>query len=795
MLRAQAVLVIGEVGEARASLARLLEGAGYQVAVAQPPTDGADSVEVGRRVGLVLIGPGLPCEAVEAAARQVATQVAARHHAGSGGGAAVVALCGAEALASGPSWRERLEALGVDDLLAWPQPPEALLAYVRAVMASQRRVRRAQAGEAKLRAVLQSEPECVKVVSLDGHILDMNPAGLRMIEADEALCQSQAWRGLPMIERVHPADRAAFMALHAQVCAGGSGELVFRGVTLKGATRWMETHAVPLRDDEGEVEAALAVTRDITERKAAEALLREQATLLDCAQDAILVRDLNHRVTYWNRGAERLYGWSAQEVLGQSVRDLLYDNPHRFDAATAAVLSQGEWSGEIEHLTRRGERRVVEGRWAQVRGDGGEVKGVLAINTDITQRKALEAQILRAQRLESIGTLAGGIAHDLNNALAPVMLAAQALRERLEAHTGQRPDQTADAAAGINAAEALAEVALIEQSARRGAQMVRQVLSFARGGSGARLRVQVGEVAAEMLRIIRDTFPKDIQCRLTVAPDVSPVEADPTQLFQLLTNLCVNARDAMPRGGTLTLCVEQAQLDEVYAGMTLGAKPGDYVLLRVEDSGVGIAAEVLDRIFDPFFTTKGVGEGTGLGLSTAHAIVKGYGGFINVYSEVGKGTRFRVYLPACAPAAASADPDAPGPNGAGALPRGNGEWVLVVDDEESIRNVSRRTLERYGYHVLTAANGAEAVSVYVAHRDKVAVVITDMAMPIMDGPATIMALRSLDPHLRIIGSSGLGANGNAARAAGAGVKHFVPKPYTVEVLLKTLRAALTDLPL
>ena len=366
--------------------------------------------------------------------------------------------------------------------------------------------------------------------------------------------------------------------------------------------------------------------------------------------------------------------------------------------------------------------------------------------------------------------LAGGIAHDLNNTLAPILMTVGLLREQ-EKDPSRRDD-----------------LETIEVCSQRAAEMVGQLLNFARGVDGRRVRTRVGQITSEVQKIIRDSFPKDVVLNVTLPNDQWELNADPTQLHQLLMNLAVNARDAMPHGGVITLAVEHVILDEVYAGMNLEAKPGPYVLLRIEDTGVGMPREIVERIFDPFFTTKEVGKGTGLGLSTAHSIVRGHGGFIHVYSEVGKGTRFHVYLPADVEASAAEEVAIE----QSSMPRGKGELVLVVDDEEIIRSVAKRTLERFGYRVMLANHGAEAVSQYAQHGKEIDVVLTDMSMPVMDGPATIVALRSLNPRVKIIGSSGLNANGNVAKAVGAGVQHFVPKPYTADVMLRVLRKILTE---
>lgn len=527
--------------------------------------------------------------------------------------------------------------------------------------------------------------------------------------------------------------------------------------------RWYDIRAYP--SEEG-----LAVYfKDISADVLAERRLREQAELLDRAQDAILVRDLDHRILFWNKGAERIYGWSRHQALGEVVRDLLYHEPERFDRATQHVLDHGEWSGELEHLRSDGALICVEGRWSLVYDDLGNPSRILAINTDITERKLLMNQFLRAQRLESIGTLAGGIAHDLNNVLAPILLSVAMLRQEV---TEPALQESLD---------------LISKSAQRGADMVKQVLGFARGYEPSQRRVDVVAILGDIERVVRDTFPKNIEFDLDIGNDLSAISGDPTQVHQVLINLLVNARDAMPQGGVLRLEAKNVHLDEHYAAMSIGAEPGHYLRFSVVDSGAGMPASILDKVFDPFFTTKDVGQGTGLGLSTVAAIARSYGGFVNVYSDEGVGSTFRVYFRALTDLESRA-PAAPQVE----IVRGQGELILVIDDESSVRDITRQTLEAFGYRVLTAADGAEAIAEYAQRRDEIALVLTDMLMPVMDGPTTIRALRRMDPEVKVIGASGLGANGSVARAADAGLKHFLPKPYSAEVLLLKIREVLEE---
>jgi PAS domain S-box-containing protein len=510
------------------------------------------------------------------------------------------------------------------------------------------------------------------------------------------------------------------------------------------------------------------VARDITERKKAQEQIAEQAALLDKARDAILVRDLGGSILFWNSGAERIYGWARQEALGRNVGELLYSNPKQFEDINGLAIRQGEWHGELQHLTRDKKQINIEARWTLIRDHEGNPKSVLAINTDITDKKKIEAQFLRAQRMESIGTLAGGIAHDLNNILAPIILSIEFLKTISDHPQAKKILET------------------IDVSAKRGSDIVRQVLSFARGLEGKRIEVQPKHLLKDLENIIKDTFPRDIRLQFSIPNDTWTILGDPTQVHQILLNLCVNARDAMSNGGSLAVGVENCVFDEQYAAMNIEAKVGRYVGIHVTDSGVGIPRDILNKIFEPFFTTKEVNKGTGLGLSTVMAIVKSHGGFVTVYSELGKGTTFKVYLPALERSSEAREHLLQKAK----LPRGNGETVLVIDDEDSILTVTSQTLQAFGYAVLTATNGAEALAVYVQHKTEIAIVLTDMMMPIMDGAATIQALFRINPAVKIIAASGLRANGDGAQTSDASIKHFLTKPYTAEALLTSIRAIL-----
>ena len=497
--------------------------------------------------------------------------------------------------------------------------------------------------------------------------------------------------------------------------------------------------------------------------------LLEQASLLDKAQDAIMVSGLDRKVAYWNKGAERLYGWTRDEAMGRVTTELFYvsGGPDEANTAYEAVLRMGEWTGELRPVTKSGQAVIVESRFTLVRDRHGQPHSVLSIDTDVSERRQLERQFYRAQRLESIGTLAGGIAHDLNNVLTPIMMGIELLKDSVTHPTDREV------------------LATIGASASRGAEMVRQVLSYARGLEGRRVEIKAAELVADVERIARDTLPKTIDIRTNVEPGLPPLLGDPTQFHQVLLNLCVNARDAMPAGGQLTIGAALVMVDDRDRSAGVDLPPGAYVKIEVADTGTGIAAEIADKIFDPFFTTKEPGKGTGLGLSTSLTIVKSHGGQVRVVSEPGRGARFAIYLPASTGAGGESLISDIAPR-----PLGGGHTVLVVDDEAAIRMIAQRTLEAAGYRVLLASDGAEAIATFDAHHRAIAAVMLDMTMPVLAGVPTIQAMARINGSVPIIAVSGISANEQLARTASAQVKVFLPKPFTSDTLLKALQQVL-----
>ncbi len=622
-----------------------------------------------------------------------------------------------------------------------------------------------QGSRQMLRSVLDTVPVRVFWKDTEGRYLGCNQpfAGDAGFDSPEALIgrndHDMGWKDQADLYRAD--DR--------QVIASGIPKLQYEEpqTTPAGTRLWLRTSKIPLRDLEGRIVGILGTYEDITERKRAEERIREQAVMLDAANDAIYVRTLDHTVTYWNDAAERLCGWARAEALGRKITELGGVDREAFEAAHAVLLEQGSWTGELKWLSKAGKEFIVFCRWTVLPDEQGRPRKILAINTDITEKKKFEAQYLRAQRIEGIGALAGGIAHDLNNILQPILMTAPLLRET----TGD--------------SESREMLDTVENCAQRGADIIKQLLTFARGEPSARVPLPVRHLLGEMNKLIQETFPKNIQLHVNVPQNLWQVLGDATQIHQALMNLCVNARDAMSYGGTLTLAAKNLTLDEAFAAMMSGAKPGPYVCVSVTDTGMGIPPENLDRIFDPFFTTKEIGKGTGLGLATVLGIARGHGGFVLVNSQTGKGTTFELYLPASLETKAAALPERET-----LPPRAGGELILVVDDETGVRGVVQRALEKHGYRVVPAAEGAEAMGLFARHRAEIRAVLTDMMMPEMDGPSLVRALRHLEPQLPILGMTGVGEKADIKGLETLDLLVLLTKPFNSVTLLGVLHQAL-----
>jgi PAS domain S-box-containing protein len=621
------------------------------------------------------------------------------------------------------------------------------------------------------RTILDAIPAHLAVLDRSGVIIYINESWRRFLRSPQGPC-GYVEIGQNYIEFCESADHA-FDGMGPQLAAG------IRKVMQADAQPYSLTHPVHREDKSkwyrvtatslgrSHVIGAVVMYQDVTEQYLAEEQIREQAMLLDQAEDAISVQDLQGRILYWNDCATRLHGWEAKEVLGRRAEDFLYPDLPPVKEAGAILLRCGVWRGELKEVSKDGRELILQTRWTLVHDASGNPKSVLSISTDVTERKKFESQMLRLQRMEGIGTLAGGMAHDLNNMLLPILMSADLLKDRLQ--------DPAD--------RDLAET--VEISAKRGVEMVRRVLAFARGSESKWTRVSPFVVVKEIATTIGETFLKQVHLVTDVSADVWSVFGDPTEVHQVLLNLVVNARDAMPGGGTLGISVTNVRLDEHQVSLNEGAVAGAHVRFAVSDTGSGIAPEIREKIFDPFFTTKAVGKGTGLGLSTTIGIVKNYRGFINLTSQVGCGSTFEFYLPADFSAISS--PEKLPKNES---PRGNGEMVLVIDDEPAIRRIIRQTLKRFGYRVVTANDGPKGLSIYAQRQTEIAAVVTDMMMPNVGGVATITALLRINSQAKTIVVTGFVTDAQQQAAMAAGATEFLAKPFTTEKLLATLKTVL-----
>ena len=526
-----------------------------------------------------------------------------------------------------------------------------------------------------------------------------------------------------------------------------------------------------------EVAADLSFALDIFERnrqrEVEQRQLRLQHSALEAAANAIVITNREGVIQWVNEAFTRLTGYQREEAIGANPR-LLKSGAHDeefYRQMWKTVLAGSVWQGELTNKRKDGVLYHEEMTITPVRSDAGEITHFIAIKQDVTERRKLEQQFLRAQRMQSIGLLAGGVAHDLNNVMAPVLMALPLLRGGLPA---EQRDHILDT---------------LERSIQRGANIVQQVLTFARGVEVQRVRVQPRHLIREIAKIAEETFPRDIDTRATVPGNLWPVSGDPTQIHQVLLNLAVNARDAMPDGGQLTFSARNVELGEPLQFMDFEIPPGRYTSLSVTDTGTGIAPDTLERMFEPFFTTKPAGKGTGLGLSTVLGIVKSHGGLVEVQTKPGAGSTFKVFLPAVPPEAApAAAPLRP------ILPQGHGETIMLVDDEAAVLQLTRSILLANGYKVVTAKEGMQALARFTQSGQTISAVITDLMMPFMDGLTLTRALRDLNSSVPVVATTGLmnppGEPDRAAQLRELGVKHFLAKPFQADTLLTTLHNAL-----
>ncbi len=657
----------------------------------------------------------------------------------------------------------------------------------------------------------------------------------------------------------------------------------------------LDRYSSPVRDKAGKYYGRIWTFRDITERKRAEERIAEQASLIDQIHDVIAVRDLDHRILFWNKGAERLYGWTTEEVTGRQINELIQPDLEVFQEAVKAVLRDGSWSGEMQKVTKAGAKLTLQSRWTLLRDAQNRPKSILVIGTDITEHKQaedelrrseerfrllienasdlitilngdgiirfqspsakrllgyepeevvcrnafefihpadarhtagalkraladstapvsveyrfrhqdgtwhvlqsigrsipgeapdgfivinsrdvtesrkLEEQLRQSQKMDAIGQLAGGVAHDFNNILAVIQLQASLLKMAKNV-----------------SAEQLNFACEIEKAAQRAANLTRQLLLFSRKQAMQLLDLNLNDVVTHIAKMLQRVLGEDVQVQFRFSPHTLLIHADAGMIDQILLNLTVNARDAMPKGGQLIIETYAVEFDQATAAHTSQARPGSFVCLSVSDTGCGISSEILPRIFEPFFTTKDVGKGTGLGLATVFGIVQQHQGWIDVDSEVGQGTTFRVYLPRVASASDKGVVRPPLTS-----IHGGDETILLVEDDFTLRAAMQSALLRLGYRVLEASTGDEALQVWKQHRDKIQLLLTDLVMPGgMTGKELAGQLLQRDPNLRVIYVTGYSAETTSRDFLLEEGANFITKPFETHRLAQTLRKCL-----
>lgn len=662
---------------------------------------------------------------------------------------------------------KRFDVLLSLSLLRSPdQTPIGMIGYSMDITERKQTEVALQQSQQQLEGIINNSTAVIFVKDLQGRYILVNRGFTELFHLSEEELQ-----GKTDYDFFPQTTAASLLASDRQVIETRKAMTVEESLPFADGIYTYVTVKFPLFDVEGKPDAVCGISTNITEHKKAEEKIREQAALIDITTDAIFVCNLDKQILFWNQSAESIYGWTTAEVLGKNAKELLYAKTSpQVEIARLTVLKDSSWQGELNQVTKHGKNIIVHSRWTLVRDELGNPQSILIVNTDITDKKQLEAQFFRNQRLENLGILASGIAHDLNNILTPILSGSQLLPLRL-----------------VNLDEQSRQLLKMQQdSAKRGAELIKQILSFARGVEGKRFPLQITHLLKEMEQIVKSTFPKSIAITSYIPTQITAtVLADPTQIHQVLMNLCINARDAMPNGGTLSLKAESFYVDENYAQMNLEAKVGNYVVITVSDTGFGIPQEILNRIFEPFFTTKESGKGTGLGLATVIGIIKNHDGFMTVESKQGLGSQFKVYLPAC-------DQKVIDKTDETEINQGNGELILIVDDEASIRDINKASLENYNYQIITAKDGIEAVALYAQYENKISLVLMDIEMPSMNGILAMQILSNMNPSIKIIAISGLESNRDRIQNIGLSMPVFLAKPYTIKDLLKTVTLVLNN---
>lgn len=648
--------------------------------------------------------------------------------------------------------------------------------------------RRLRDARALLHDLVQQAPFSIQVLDATGRVIEINAAHERLVgvsreayfatmtEDFRVYLRRSMPAGAEALDRAFRGESVEMPPFFYQAVAGPHGAAsplsprLARGI-------WLAARAFPVVGEGGRVAYVVMINEDVTERVRLEqeraATERRYRQLVESLDDAVVVFDEHRIITMWNPAAERIYGWKAAEVIGRSSQDVLATQTEAEapEAVMARIAREGTWHGTLRQRTRDG--RIIEvecaASYVPWQGAPGEERGVVVcVNRDVTEHRRMQAQLVHAQKMESVGTLAGGIAHEFNNMLAGILGYASLLAQKV-----------LDPAVGR-------AVRIIQESASRGARLTQQLLTFARKQEVTRVGLDVNQCVESSMSFLSQIIGKSVDVRLDLDPALRAIHGDPAQMEQVLVNLALNARDSMVAGGSIRIETRNVRLPA--DGGPAALPPGAYVRLAVEDTGAGMPPDVLARVFEPFFTTKQTGAGTGLGLAVVYGIVQEHGGSILVRSMPGEGTTFEVYLPA-------ADGVVAGPQrlAVADLPGGSAA-ILVVDDEPTVREMAAEMLRALGYETTTAPDGPTAVATVQAQGEAIDLVLLDLIMPGMDGLETFRAIRDVRPDARVVLSTGLNRDHLAQEVLAEGGAGFVAKPYDLRQLAVAVHEALRGEP-
>ena len=664
--------------------------------------------------------------------------------------------------------------------IQWEERPAALV-FMTDVTNRREAEEALRQSEERYRNFFDTCRDAVFMTTADGRFVDVNDSALEMLGYEPGDRVNLLQQRVDAIY-AHPHEREAHVDVVGHL--GFSKDYPVHLKKKDGTLIDTLVTTVARKNADGAVIGFQGTARDVTERKRAETAMRESEqrfrTLLeDVSSVPVQGYDEERTLVFWNSASERLFGYTKEEAIGKQLEDLIIPSYMRADVINAVHkwLTTGERipSGELGLVRKDGSLVPVFSNHVMLENlQGG--KEMYCVVLDLTKLKkaeeeriALRSQLSEAQKMEAIGTLASGIAHDFNNLLQVTLGFSELL---MEGKT--RDDRDYD------------ELQKIHTAARSGAELVQNLLTFCRKVEPQMVTMSLNQQIVHVERLLFRTIPKMIAIRLELAGDLYQINADPVRLEQVLMNLAVNARDAMPEGGTLTIATKNVMLDRSYRRNHPNAKIGAHVMLSVSDTGQGVEPEILDHIFEPFFTTKELGRGTGLGLAMVYGIVRQHGGHITCWSELGRCTRFELYFPAIFPE------EEPAREVSGIMPAFGTETVLLVDDEDVVRELGERILRKGGYSVLTATNGKEALETYAKEKDRIALIILDLIMPGMGGKDCLRELLKIDPSLRILVASGLASDGAGKDCLKLGARGFVAKPFRLNELLRHVRKVLDE---